>query len=136
MKHEYVDQYINRTYSSYSEFKSLQEKSKLQYLIHRKYLKVLGKFIDNMYPDLKFDIFIRHRDPKVKDVKWYGHTYMELRIFDVVSTPVYDPSTFTPVYRVPHCSESINGEMIYDLIDSFIPEINKHLLISFRPLIQ
>jgi hypothetical protein len=61
---------------------------------------------------------------------------MELRIFDVINTPVYDPSTFTPAYSVPHCSESINGEIIYDLIDSFIPEINKHLLISFRPLIQ
>lgn len=136
MKHEYVDQYMNRTYSSYSEFKSLQEDAKLQYLIHRKYLKVLGKFMEDMYFGLKFDIFIKDRNPKVKDVKWYGNTYMELRIFDVINTPVYDPSTFTPVYRVPHCNESINGEMIYDLIDSFIPEINKHLLISFRPLIQ
>ena len=136
MKHEYIDQYMNRTYSSYSEYKSLQEDAKLQYLIHRKYLNVLGKFMDNMYSGLRFDIFIRHRDPKQRKAEWYGHTYMELRIFDVVNTPVYDPSTFTPVYRVPHCNERINGEIIYDLIDSFIPEINKHLLISFRPLIQ
>ena len=133
---EYVDQYMNRTYSSYSEYKSLQKDAKLQYLIHRKYLNVLGKFIENMYSGLRFDIFIRHRDPKVKDVKWYGHTYMELRIFDIVSTPVYDPRTFTPSYRTPHCDGYLNGEEIYDEIDSFIPEINKHLLISFRPLIQ
>ena len=135
-RNEYVDQYMNRTYSSYSEYKSLQEDAKLQYLIHRKYLNVLGGFIENMYSGLRFDIFIRHRDPKVKDVKWYGHTYMELRIFDIVSTPVYDPSTFTPSYRTPHCDGYLNGEEIYDEIDSFIPEINKHLLISFRPLIQ
>ena len=133
---EYADHVMSRTYSSYSEFKFIQEDEKLRYLIHRKYLKVLGKFIDNMYPDLKFDIFIRHRDPKVKDVKWYGHTYMELRIFDVVNTPVYAPRTFTPSYRTPHCDGYLNGEEIYDEIDSFIPEINKHLLISFRPLIQ
>ena len=69
MKHEYVDQYMNRTYSSYSEYKSLQEDAKLQYLIHRKYLKVLGKFMEDMYFGLRFDIFIKHRDPKVKDVK-------------------------------------------------------------------
>ena len=133
---EYVDQFMNRTFNSYSEYKSLQEDAKLQYLIHRKYLNVLGGFIENMYSGLRFDIFIRHRDPKVKDVKWYGHTYMELRIFDIVSTPVYDPRTSTPSYRTPHCDGYLNGEEIYDEIDSFIPEINKHLLISFRPLIQ
>jgi len=127
---------MNQTCISYQEYKSMQEELKLKHLIHRKYLKVLGKFIEDMYPGLRFDIFIRHRDPKVKDVKWYGHTYMELMIFDVVTIPVYDPRTFTPSYRTPHCDGYLNGEEIYDEIDSFIPEINKHLLISFRPLIQ
>ena len=84
---EYADHVMSRTYSSYSEFKFIQEDEKLRYLIHRKYLKVLGEFIESTYPGLKFDVFIRNRDPKVKNIQWYGHTYMELRIYDVITSP-------------------------------------------------
>ena len=138
MKHrdEYLNYGMDRTCTSYQEYKSMQEESKLRYLIHRKYLKVLGKFIDETYPGLRFDIFIRNRDPKVKHAQWYGHTYMELMIFDIITSPIYDPRTFTPAYRTPHCDGYLSGEEIYNDIEDFIPEINKHLLISFRPLLQ
>jgi hypothetical protein len=132
----FIGEYMNRTYSSYSEYKSNYEESKLKYLIHRKYLKILGRFIENTYPGLKFDVFIRDRDPKVKNMQWYGHTYMELRIYDIISLPSYAPQTFTQVYKTPHCDGYIGGEEIYNEIENFIPELNKHLLISFRTLIQ
>jgi len=131
-----IDQYMNHRYDSYSEYMFHHGEAKLNYLIRRKYLKLLGKFIENMYPGLKFDIYIQQRDPKERKVEWYGHTYMELVIFDVFQSPVYNPMNFEPSYRSPHCNEYIGGENIYDLIDSFIPEINKHLLISFRPVIS
>jgi hypothetical protein len=132
----FMDEYMNRTYSSYSEYKSNYEEAKLQSLIHRKYLKILGNFIENTYPGLRFDIFIRNRDPKVKHAQWYGYTYMELMIFDIITSPIYDPRTFTPSYRTPHCDGYLSGVEIYNHIEDFIHEINKHLLISFRPLIQ
>lgn len=131
---DYLDKYMNQTNYSYSEYKSNHEEAKLQYLIQRKYLKLLGKFIENMYSDLKFDVFIRHRNPKVKHIEWYGYTYMELRIFDVIT--VYNPMNFNPTFKTPNSKEDFNGETIYNLIESFIPEINKHLLISFRPPIS
>lgn len=127
--------YMNRTYSSYSEYKSNYEESKLNYLIHTRYLKLLGKFIEDMFPKLEFDIFIRQRNLKEKKPDWFGGTYMELRIFNVIGQPTYNPSTFEPIYKVPHTDEYINGEIIYNIIDSFIPEINKHLTISFRPIV-
>jgi hypothetical protein len=132
----FIDEYMNRTYSSYSEYKSNHEESKLRYLIHRKYLKILCRFIETTYPGLKFDVFIRDRDPKFKNMQWYGHTYMELRIYDIISLPSYAPQTFTQVYKTPHCNGYLSGEEIYNNIEDFIPEINKHLLISFRPLLQ
>lgn len=128
---DFMNQYMNWTYNSYSEYNRNYEESKLQYLIHKKYLKILGRFIETMYPGLKFDIFIRNRNPKVRKPDWYGMTYMELRIFDVISSPVYNPMTFEPSLRTPHYKGYISGEIIYDEINSFIPEINKHLLISF-----
>lgn len=136
LRDEFGNGYMNRTYSSYSEYKSMYEEEKLRYLIHRKYLKLLGRFIETTYPGLKFDVFIRGRDPKVKNMKWYGHTYMELRIYDVITSPLYDPRTFTPVYRTPHCDDYLGGEEIYNEIENFIPELNKHILITFRPLIS
>lgn len=123
-------------YDSYSEYKFHRNESELNYLIRSKYLRLLGKFIETMYPGLNFDIFIRQRDIKQRKVDWYGHTYMELRIFDVIGSPVYNPSSFEPVYRSPKCDEYISGHIIYDLIQSFIPEVNKHLLITFRPIIS
>lgn len=136
LRDEYADHVMSRTYSSYSEFKAIQEEEKLRYLIHRKYLKVLGEFIECTYPGLKFDVFIRNRDPKVKNIQWYGHTYMELRIYDVITSPSYDPRTFAPAYRTPHCNMHIRYEEIYDEIERFIPELNKHILIALRPLIS
>ena len=136
LRDELGNGYMNRTYSSYSEYKSMYEEEKLRYLIHRKYLKLLGRFIETTYPGLKFDVFIRTRDPKVKNMKWYGHTYMELRIYDIISLPSYAPQTFSQVYKTPHCNEYISGEEIYNEIENCIPELNKHILITFRPLIS
>lgn len=132
LRHEYANHVMSRTYSSYQEFKSNQEEQRLLYLISTRYLKLLGKFIENMYEGLKFDIFIRHRDPKIKNPQWYGQTYMELRIFDVIN--VYEPHRFNPVFKTPHYEGYFYGEDIYNNIDSFIPEINKHLLISFSSI--
>ena len=136
LRDELNDGFMNHTYSSYSEYKSMYEEEKLKYLIHKKYLKLLGRFIESTYPGLKFDIFIRTRDPKVKDVQWYGYTYMELRIYDIITSPVYDPHTFSPCYKTPHCEIPICCEEIYDEIENFIPELNKHILINLRPLIS
>jgi len=120
-----------QTYSSYNEYKFNREQSEIRYLIHRKYLKMLGEFIETMYPGLKFDIHIRNRDLKERKPDWYGHTYMELIVFDIIATPVYNPNTFEPSYRSPHCNEYISGDKIFDEINSYIPDINKHLLITF-----
>ena len=125
-----------QTYNTYSEYKSIREESEIRYLIHRKYLRLLGEFIETMYPGLRFDIVIRNRDLKERKPDWYGHTYMVLIVFDVITSPVYNPNTFEPSYRSPHCGEYINGEVFFDVINSYMPDINKHLLISFRPLIQ
>jgi len=136
LRHECADHVMSHTYSSYSEFKFIQEEEKLRYLIHRKYLKLLGKFIESTYPGLKFDVFIRHRDPKIKNMQWYGQTYMELRIYDIISLPSYLPQTFSQVYKTPHYNGYIGGEEIYNEIENFISELNKHILITFRPLIS
>ena len=120
-----------QTYSSYNEYKFIREESELRYLIHTKYLKMLGEFIETMYSGLKFDIHIRTRDLKERKADWYGHTYMELVVFDIIATPVYNPNTFEPSYRSPHCQEYISGDKIFDEINSYIPDINKHLLITF-----
>lgn len=136
LRDECADHVMSHTYSSYSEFKLIQEEEKLRYLIHRKYLKLLGKFIESTYPGLKFDVFIRHRDPKIKNPEWYGQTYMELRIYDIISLPSYAPQTFSQVYKTPHYNGYIGGEEIYNEIENFISELNKHILITFRPLIS
>jgi hypothetical protein len=128
---KYLNYDMGQTCSSYQEYKSMKEESELRYLIHTKYLKVLGQFIENTYPGLRFDIFIRSRNPKEKKPQWYGHTYMELVIFDVISQPIYNPMTFEPVYRTTTYDGYFSMDTIYDDIDSFIPEINKHLMITF-----
>lgn len=136
LRDELNDGYMKRGYSSYSEYKSIYEEEKLRYLIHRKYLKLLGRFIETTYPGLKFDVFIRDRDPRVRMAQWYGYTYMELRIYDVITSPVYNPHTFDPSYRTPHYDGYIRYEEIYNEIEDFIPELNKHILITLRPLIS
>lgn len=125
-----------QTYNTYSEYKSIREESEIRYMIHRKYLKMLGHFIETMYPGLRFDIVIRNRDLKERKPDWYGHTYMVLIVFDVITSPVYNPNTFEPSYRTPHCGEYFNGEILFNDIDSYLPEINKHLLISFSRIRQ
>ena len=127
---------MSQTCSSYQEYKSMQEESKLKYLIHNKYIKVLGRFIEVMYPGLKFDIFVKYRNPKEKKVDWYGYTYMELKVFDIIKSPMYSPDTFEPYYSTPYCKERIYSGKFYKEIDDFIPEINKHLLISYRPILE
>lgn len=131
---EFANDFMSQTYSSYLDYKYNYEESRLSHLIKTKYLKVLGKFIEDMYPGLKFDIFIRSRNPKEKSPYWYGVTYMELRIFDVIKSPVYNPMTFDAVYRTPHYDGYVSGHDFFDTINDFIPEINKHLLISFSSI--
>jgi hypothetical protein len=58
---------------------------------------------------------------------------MELVIFDVIGTPIYNPRTFEPVHRTTTYDGYLSMDTIYDEIDSFIPEINKHLMITFVP---
>jgi hypothetical protein len=130
---DFVNEMLSRPITSYSQYKRREEDSKLFYLIRDKYLKLLGNFIEITYPDLRFDIHIRNRDPKEQRPQWYGHTYMELVILDVIIQPIYDPTTFQPVYRTATYTDSISMNMIYNDIDSFIPEINKHLMITFIP---
>lgn len=127
---EWPNEYMNQSYSSYVEYKFQIENGKLMNLIQTKYLVLLGRFIETMYPNLKFDIRIKTRDPKVRKPDWYGHTYMELIIFDVISLPTYNAINFEPYYRTRDYDGRISGDDIYEMIDSFIPEINKYLLIS------
>ncbi len=96
-------------------------------------MPLLGDFITSMYKGLNFDILIRKRDIKETRNDWYGITYMELIIYDVIASAGYSPTTFEPSYRTPHCDEYINGQSFFDTIDSYIPEINKHLLITMVP---
>lgn len=129
----FINEMYSRPFNSYSEYKQREEDVKVLFLIRDKYLKLLGNFIESTYPGLRFDIFIRNRNPKEKKPQWYGHTYMELAIFDVITQPIYHPDTFEPVYRTSTFGEKISMSLIYDEIDSFIPEINKHLMITFVP---
>jgi hypothetical protein len=128
---DFVNEMLSRPITSYSQYKRREEDSKLFYLIRDKYLKLLGNFIESTYPDLRFDIFIRSRNPKEQKPQWYGHTYMELAVFDVISQPIYNPMNFEPVYRTTTYDGYFSMDTIYDDIDSFIPEINKHLMITF-----
>jgi hypothetical protein len=130
---DFVNEMLSRPFNSYSEFKQREEDTKVLFLIKDKYLKLLGKFIEDTYTDLRFDIFIRNRNPKEQKPQWYGHTYMELVIFDVVGQAIYNPMTFEPVYRTTTYNGYLSMDIIYDEIDSFIPEINKHLMITFVP---
>ena len=130
---DFINEMLNRPITSYSQFKQREEDTKVLFLIRDKYLKLLGEFIESSYPDLRFDIHIKNRDPKEQRPYWYGHTYMELVIFDVIIQPIYNPMTFEPVYRTTTYKDSINMEMIYNEIESFIPDINKHLMITFTP---
>ena len=129
------DQYngFKENITSYSQYKQVVEDERVFYLIKDKYLKLLGKFIENTYSDLRFDIHIRNRDPKEQKLQWYGHTYMELVIFDVIGTPIFNPSSFEPVYAIANYNGYLSMDTIYDEIESFIPEINKHLMITFVP---
>lgn len=124
-----------QTYNTYSEYKDIREQSELRYLIHRKYLRLLGEFIEIMYPGLRFDVRIKYRNNKERKPDWYGMTYMELVVFDVITSPVYNPNTFEPSYKSPSCEEHFNGEILFNDINSYLPEINKHLLISFRRIL-
>ena len=119
-------------YNSYMDYKQYREDDKLRELIYNKYLRVLGRFIEDMYPKLKFDIFVCSRNEKQRKPDWYGMTYMNLVIYDVVREPIYNPRTFDPSYWSLNYDGLISFYDFYDTIDSYIPEINKHLLISFE----
>lgn len=130
---DFVNEMLSRPFDSYSQFKQREEDTKVLFLIKDKYLKLLGKFIEDVYPDLRFDIFIRQRNPKEQRPQWYGHTYMELVVFDIITQPIYNPMTFEPSYRTTTYDGYLSMDAIYDEIDSFIPEINKYLMITFVP---
>jgi hypothetical protein len=111
----------------------LREESEFKDLIYGKYVNVLRRFIQNMYPNLKFDICVRDRKEKNRRSDWYGMTYMTLIIYDVIHQPIYNPTSFEPSYMSLGYNGIISFYDFYDTIDSYIPEINKHLLISFEP---
>ncbi len=113
-------EYMSSTYNSYGEYKFNYEQAEIKYLIHRKYLKLLGELIETLYPGLKFDIFIRDRNPKERKPDWYGMTYMELVVFDIIGSPVYNPMNFEPSYKTPHFDGYISGEILFNDIDSYI----------------
>lgn len=120
-------------YNSYMSYKQDREDVKLRGLIYNKYLKILGRFIEDMYPKLKFDIFVCDRNEKQRKPDWYGMVYMNLVIYDVIGRPLYDSRTFNLSYRSLNYDGVISSYDFYSTIDSYIPEINKHLLISFEP---
>ena len=119
--------------NTYGYLREIREKDHLSYLINSKYVNVLGKFIKTMYPNLKFKIFVRDRNKKHQKSDWYGMTYMNLVIYNVISSAEYNPLTYNAYYRVYDYKELISFENFYDTIDSYMPEMNKHLLISFEP---
>lgn len=123
-------------YNSYLEYKFINEEKGLKKLIYEKYLPLLGKFIENMYKDLKFDIFVKERNIRERSLDWYGMTYMELKIYDVITSPVYNPNTFEPSYKSLGYNGYINGDIFFRDINSYIPDINKHLAISFVPAVD
>lgn len=123
-------------YNSYLEYKFINEEKGLKKLIYEKYLPLLGKFIEIMYKDLKFDIFVKERNIRERSLDWYGMTYMELKIYDVITSPVYNPNTFEPSYKSLGYNGYINGDIFFKDINSYIPDINKHLLISFVPAVD
>lgn len=130
------DDFLNSfaQYDSFKENEFNQKENDLAFIIKSKYMKILKEFIKTMYSGLKFDIIFRTRNPKERMVEWYGMSYMELKIYDVTTLPSYSPQVFSDVYKTPHCQEYISGDLIYENIESYIPEINKHLLISFSPI--
>jgi hypothetical protein len=130
---DFINEMLSQPITSYSQYKRREEDTKLFYLIRDKYLKLLGNFIEVTYPGLRFDVHMRNRNPKESKAQWYGYTYMELIILDVIIKPIYNPMTFEPVYRTATYDGHLSMDTIYDDIDSFIPEINKHLMITFIP---
>jgi len=55
---DFVNEMLSRPITSYSEYKQREEDTKILFLIKDKYLKLLGKFIEDTYPDLRFDIIL------------------------------------------------------------------------------
>lgn len=123
-------------YNSYLNYKTIHKERQLENFIYRKYLPLLGSFIESMYKGLKFDIFVKKRNFKERRLDWYGMTYMELIIFDVIKSPVYNPMSFEPVYITPHYDGFISGDFFFEDINSYIPDINQHLAISFTPVVN
>ena len=119
---DFINEMHSRPFNSYSEYKQREEDLKVMFLIRDRYLKLLGQFIESTYSGLRFDIFIRNRNPKEKKPQWYGHTYMELAIFDVITQPIYHPDTFEPVYRT-----STFGEKISMSLTELIPKLWKRI---------
>ncbi len=62
-------EYMSSTYNSYGEYKFNYEQAEIKYLIHRKYLKLLGELIETLYPGLKFDIFITKLQVQESDLR-------------------------------------------------------------------
>ena len=64
---DFVNEMLSRPFNSYSEFKQREEDTKVLFLIKDKYLKLLGKFIENTYPDLRFNIYIKNKNQSYAD---------------------------------------------------------------------
>lgn len=113
------------------DYYGYKEERELYNLIRYKYVKLLSKFIKDMYPGLRFDIKIRQRDPIKRSPAWYGHHYMELIICDVIWSPLPHQDHYRDYYETASYDHYINNVEFFEIINDFIPEINKHLLISY-----
>jgi len=54
----YEEYTFPQTYSTYNEYKFIREESELRYMIHRKYLRLLGHFIETMEPHIVRSILV------------------------------------------------------------------------------
>lgn len=120
---------INSLQHHYSELIMDRESE----LLCRKYYKILDRFMKTFYPNLYYYIGISYRNPRVKKLTWHERWYFELNICDVDHRPVYNPTTFDAVHKLLDGTGNFICMMsIYDEIESFVPELNKHTEIRFK----
>ena len=84
---------------------------------HSRYLRLLSEFFKTMF-DFKFQLYCE-RD------------HIQVIIFDVFPSPVYNPSTFDPSYRFLKndnvSSELISEPEIFNTVYSYIPDLVPYL---------
>jgi hypothetical protein len=88
---------------------------------HSRYLRLLSEFFKTMF-DFKFQLYCE-RD------------HIQVMIFDVFPSPVYNPSTFDPSYRFLKndnvSSELISEREIFNTVYSYIPDLVPYLEFEF-----